>query len=212
VTAFRESLDGPGCFVAGTDTGVGKTLVARRIAAAAREAGRSVAVMKPFATGGGEDTAALIEAAGGGLDPLLVTPARFETPCAPPIAAACEGRSVDLDAVWTALEELRRDADFLVVEGIAGVLCPVTGEMLLADLIGRFGLPVALVVPVRLGMIGQALLSVEALRSRGIEPAGIVWNHIESDPHPTAAEDKDWILRRTGIEAGVEVPFSRARA
>ncbi|MBI4230151.1 MAG: dethiobiotin synthase [Planctomycetes bacterium] len=206
----RLAIPPPGLFVAGTDTGVGKTSVACDLARALRARGVDVGVMKPLATGGpfpGPDARALREAAGCDDAWDLVSPVHFETPCAPPIAAAREGRPVDRNACLRAYRRLRERHATLIVEGIGGILCPVTATGTLADWIGDFDLPVALVVPSRLGMLSQTLLCVEALSGRALPLHSIVVNHISSGPHPTAREDATFLRERLAPTVIGERPY-----
>ena len=204
----------PGLFVTGTDTNVGKTHVACDMARAMRARGEAVGVMKPLATGGafpGEDARALREAAGSG-DPFeIVSPAHFETPCAPPIAAARAGRAVDLGACLRAFRSLRARHERLLVEGIGGVLCPLTEDRMLADLMREFGLPALVVVPIRLGMLSQALLCVETLRARDIPLHAIVANHLQPIAHETADEDMAFLRRKVAPVPIFEAPYRTPR-
>lgn len=207
----RLARPGPGLFITGTDTGVGKTGVACDLVRALRARGIDVGVMKPLASGGpfpGPDARALRDAAGCD-DPWdLVSPVHFETPCAPPIAAAREGRAVDREACLRAYRRLRARHATLVVEGIGGVLCPVTQTETLADWIGAFDLPVVLVVPVRLGMLSQTLLCFEALRSRSPTLHAIIANHVSRDTHRTANEDVAFLRDRLSPTAILERPYA----
>lgn len=168
---FRRRPARPqGVFVTGTDTGVGKTLVAACLARA-----WGARYWKPIQTGTAsepEDSATV--AALAGLDDGRVHPPgyRFAAPLAPLPAAEREGALIDLSA----LPLPPGDGRPLVVEGAGGLLVPVTGDALMTDLIARLGLPVLLVARSTLGTINHTLLSLEALRRRGIAVAGVVLN------------------------------------
>ncbi|MFO1057837.1 MAG: dethiobiotin synthase [Dongiaceae bacterium] len=157
-----------GVFVTGTDTGVGKTVVA---AALVRAWGGSY--WKPAQTGladGDDDTATVTRLAR--LPPGRVAPpaCALQAPLSPAAAAALEGTTVD----FARLAALPALPEPLVVEGAGGVLVPLDGERLMVDLMARLGLPVLLVARSTLGTINHSLLSLEALRARGLAVAGIV--------------------------------------
>jgi dethiobiotin synthetase len=170
-----------GLFVTGTDTGVGKTLVACSVARALRERGLDVGVMKPIETGvgpAGPLDAIALRAAAGAEDALdLVCPQQFALPAAPTVAAAFEGREVDLavvDAAWAVLGA-RHHA--MLVEGAGGLLVPAAAGVTMADLAARFGLPLLIAARGALGTINHTLLTLEAAERRGLVVAGVVISH-----------------------------------
>ena len=175
------SAEPRGWFVTGTDTGVGKTLVTCALLRALRERGIDAAGMKPIETGVGAagplDAIALREAAGA-VDPLDdVCPQRFALPAAPTVAAAAEGRSVDLEAVRAAHARLATRHPCVVVEGAGGLLAPAAKGATMADLAGQLGLPLLVVARATLGTINHTLLTLEAARARGLPVAGVVVSH-----------------------------------
>ncbi len=175
------------CFVAGTDTDVGKTLVAAALLHKCRERGQTAAGMKPVAAGcelrGGRlwnaDVAALTAASGLALDRALVNPYLFAAPIAPHIAAAEEGIDIDLEHIVGCYARLCEQAEAVVVEGAGGFLVPLGGDSDGGHLARRLGLPVLLVVGMRLGCINHALLTQEAIAARGLALAGWVANRVD---------------------------------
>jgi dethiobiotin synthetase len=170
-----------GIFVTGTDTGVGKTVIACGLARGLRQRGIDVGVMKPCETGIGPagplDALALRSAAGAN-DPIeVVCPQSFALPAAPSVAAQVEGRVVDLERIRVASKTLATRHEFLLVEGAGGWLVPITAEFAMADLAAELGLPVLVVARASLGTINHTLLTVEAIERRGIPLAGVVVNH-----------------------------------
>jgi dethiobiotin synthetase len=158
-----------GVFIAGTDTGVGKTVVAALLARALRRKGIDVGVMKPYASGSWEDSEKL-RAAAGGRQPLdRVTPAFYAKPLAPAAAYFFPdgGRPPAFGRVVKAFLRLRDEHEFVVAEGLGGVLAPLDPRRTVADLIRAFRLPVWLVARPGLGTLNHTLLSLEALRRRG---------------------------------------------
>ena len=170
-----------GCFVTGTDTGVGKTLVACALLRALRARGIDVAGFKPVETGVGEagplDAIALREAAGGADALELVCPQRFALPAAPTVAAQAEARAVDVAAIDAAFEELSARHEFVLVEGAGGLLVPAADGLTMADLAARWSLPLLLVARAALGTINHTRLSLESAAARGLEVKGLVICH-----------------------------------
>lgn len=183
------------CFVTGTDTEVGKTLISSAILHALGQLGVRAAGMKPVAAGAdlrdgvwhNEDADALAAAANVALPPQLATPYLLRTPAAPHIAAALEGMAIDPAHILACFNEITQLADAVVVEGVGGFRVPLTGDFDTADLAQQLALPVILVVGLRLGCISAALLTAEAIAARGLTLAGWVANGI--DPGMAYAED-----------------------
>src|SRR4029077_2393248 len=130
-----------GIFVTGTDTEVGKTVVACGIARFLKSLGVKVGVMKPICSGSREDVKRLVHAAKSADDLSLVNPEYFKTPLAPSVAAACERREIHLEKVYSAFWVLSKKYDILVVEGIGGVKVPLGESTYVADMIEALRLP-----------------------------------------------------------------------
>lgn len=188
-----------GCFVTGTDTGVGKTVVAAALAICLRQRGLNVGVMKPVETGVGERGSTLsdaegLRAAGGAVDPVdVISPYRFAAPLAPLAAARQAGSAIEMDRILAAYERLAAGHALMVVEGVGGVMVPIGHHFNVRDLIARLGLPAVVVGRATLGGVNHALLTVEALRQRRIAILGIVLNHaaIPSEHSRTRPEASD---------------------
>lgn len=178
-----------GVFVTGTDTGIGKTVVAVALLQAMAGRGLRAVGMKPVAAGaevgpGGlenEDVAALVRASNVQAPPEWVNPYCFELAIAPHLAAAATGVTVKLDRIERAYRALAGHAERVVVEGAGGLLVPLNDREDFADLVARLGLPVVLVVGMRLGCLNQALLTVAVMRQRGLRLAGWVANRVDPD-------------------------------
>jgi dethiobiotin synthetase len=177
-----------GIFVTGTDTGVGKTLVASALLRAFAFSGLRAVGMKPVATGcradaddrANEDVAALIAASNVRAPIDLVNPYCFEPAIAPHLAAQLAGSPISLARIRECYLSLASLADRVVVEGAGGLLVPLSPREDLCDLVRFLGLSVVLVVGMRLGCLNHALLTAEAIRSRGLPFAGWVANRIDS--------------------------------
>ena len=208
-----------GFFITGTDTGVGKTVVAAALAIVLRESGRDVGVFKPVASGCvrrreglvSEDAEFLAKAAEAPETLEEISPIRFEAPLAPTVAAAQAGVETDLEPMWEAWRRLRDAHEILLVEGIGGILCPVTPAMSVADLAKEFHLPLLVVARSTLGTINHTALAIEAARARGLALAGVVVNRYNHES-PDLAEmtSPDEIQRVTGVQVLGLVPEDRA--
>ncbi len=179
---------GQGYFVTGTDTGVGKTLVACALLRAFARRGKSVVGMKPVVAGreAGRwaDVEALAHASTVNARLQIVNPYAFEPAIAPHIAAGLAGVEIVLETIAGAYEELSRLAELVVVEGAGGFLVPLNATQTGADLATRLGLPIVLVVGMRLGCLNHALLTRRQIEASRLRCAGWVANCILPDmPH-----------------------------
>lgn len=178
-----------GIFITGTDTDVGKSYVAAALLEGLKAAGVRAVGMKPVAAGGelvdGEwvnEDVALLRAASAVPAPLeLVNPYLLREPMSPHIAAAMEGRRIELAPIVAAYRELERMAELVVVEGVGGFRVPLNEREDTADLAVALGLPVVLVVGMRLGCLNHALLTAEAIAARGLNLFAWVANQLEPD-------------------------------
>ncbi|MFQ3593067.1 MAG: dethiobiotin synthase, partial [Gemmataceae bacterium] len=141
-----------GLFITGTDTGVGKTYLTCRIARTWRLQGRNFRVMKPLASGDGEDTRLLAQASGDD-DLGAISPFRFTEPAAPPVAARKEGVHLEMESIVEAVRRRGNETDALLVEGVGGLLCPITDRDTVADLIKALQLPCVIVARRSLGTL-----------------------------------------------------------
>jgi dethiobiotin synthetase len=175
------------CFVTGTDTEIGKTLVASALVHMQAQRGWRVAAMKPVAAGAewrdgrwcNEDVDALASCVSVKSPQALTTPYLFQTPAAPHIAASLEGKVIDRKHLLDCYRQVRAQADAVVVEGVGGFRVPLNDSYDTADLAKDLGLPVVLVVGMRLGCISQALLTAEAIKARGLSLMGWVANSVD---------------------------------
>ncbi|ANV91620.1 dethiobiotin synthase [Picosynechococcus sp. PCC 8807] len=159
--------------IAGTDTEVGKTVVSSALIAYWRHflPFSQLGVIKLLQTGIG-DRQWYEKFCDGGT--VLKVPLEYETPVAPPVAARLEGKAIDLGIVWQELQDLSNAQDFVIAESLGSLGSPVTDELTVADLAGQWKLPTLLVVPVKLGSIGQAIAQVSLARERKVNLKGII--------------------------------------
>lgn len=176
-------------FVTGTDTGVGKTYVACKLIRDYVAQGHRVIGMKPVAAGGdlvngqwvNEDVLRLEEASNVKAPRELINPYSFKEAIAPHIAAEKVGVEIKIDVIKRAFQALSKLADIVIVEGAGGFLVPLNNQQSMADLPTALDIPVILVVGMKLGCINHSLLTVEAIKARGLSLHGWVANQIEPE-------------------------------
>jgi len=176
---------GSGLFITGTDTGVGKTVVAAAVTRALRAAHVAAVACKPIETGvdgeEGEDAALLRRAADGALTASEVCDLRLPTPAAPLRAARAAGVVVEVARLSALVTRLRQRHPFVVVEGIGGVGVPLTPETTLLDWLATLRIPALVVTTPRLGTLNHTWLTVRALRAAHVAVVGMVVNRVVQD-------------------------------
>jgi dethiobiotin synthetase len=183
-----------GVFVTGTDTGVGKTLVAGALAAAARHSGARVGVFKPCESGCAQPDgsmhaadAAFLQRMSGSPAPLeQICPYRLREPLAPAVAAEREHVSISTGHIEKTFQQLCGGCDTMIAEGAGGLLVPMADGVLTLDIIRLLGLPVLVVARLSLGTINHCLLTVRQLQAAGVPLTGIVFSRTQEQV--TAAE------------------------
>lgn len=209
-----------GLFITGTDTDVGKTYITAMIARELRDQSVNVGAYKPACSGADvsrgdgpvwQDVEILHEATGRKFARNRICPQCFIAASAPPTAARSEGRTVDSDLMRTGIDWWRQEsgADLLLVEGVGGLLSPLTETESVADLAADFGFPLLIVARLGLGTINHTLLTVEAAVSRGFQIAGIVLNE-EKPGHGdvSANSNPDEIAARCQVPVLGVVPYN----
>jgi dethiobiotin synthetase len=178
-----------GIFITGTDTGVGKTRFTLALMERLKKQGSSVSGMKPIASGANlnngklinEDASLIMQQCSEPTDYELINPVVFKLPVAPHIAASQKKETIDLDKITACYKQLVSNCENVVVEGIGGWRVPVSNELSMVDLVRDLGLPVVLVVGLRLGCINHAILTAEAIRADGLDLKGWVSNKLDKD-------------------------------
>lgn len=178
-----------GIFITATDTGVGKTVVSAAIAGLLRRRGVNVGVMKPVTSGCierdgkfvSEDAEVLADAAG---IPLSsdVAPYLLREPVAPSIAAEKDGVRIEFSRILAAFHRLADEHDFVIVEGAGGLMVPLAGGLLVADLVKLLSLPLLVVARPDLGTVNHTILTCMAAKQLGIDVRGVVVNGYPEDP------------------------------
>lgn len=190
------------CLVTGTDTGVGKTLATCALIYRLSQQGLAVAGMKPVAAGAAlydgqwhnEDTDAIIRVANVSISPEKVTPCLLHEAASPHISVQRDKTDVSWLCIRDCYTEICQQAEAVIVEGIGGFMTPLSAYDTVADLAVQFGLPVILVVGLRLGCLNHALLTTEAILSRNLRLAGWIANCI--DPAMQHEEENIALLKQ----------------
>lgn len=176
-----------GFFITGTDTGVGKTRFTSLLASCLRGRGVAVRVCKPVATGAqwnedgqliSDDTRQLGLAAGD-LDFDSLTPYRFETPANPSLAARLAGSAYTINDLVVAVRRREQEGAVTLIEGVGGIMCPLTEKETIADLASSLGYPLLVVARRSLGTLNHLFLTLEAAQSHGLEVAGVIMSETE---------------------------------
>ncbi len=199
-----------GIFITGTDTGVGKTIVAAAVALHLRRTGFRVGVLKPVTSGAvviegriaSEDAELLRWASACSAPDGDIAPYLLREPLAPSEAALREGIVIEFGPIREAFERLSASHDFVIVEGAGGLLVPLAEDLFVADLAAKLSLPLLIVARPTLGTVNHTLMTCECARTRGIGIVGVVINGQSSQPD--AAEE--YAPRLISQHADVTVP------
>jgi dethiobiotin synthetase len=191
-----------GLFVTGTGTEVGKTVVAAVVARTLAGAGRRVAVFKPAVTGLGADAepdhALLRRAAGSAQSDQEIAPYRFQPPVSPHLGAELAGREIDPGLLRAGARGACEGADVLVVEGVGGILVPLTLGYSVRDFARDLALPLVVAAAPGLGTINHTLLTIEAAATAGIEVRLVVLTPWPADPSAVERSNRETIERLSG--------------
>ncbi len=216
-TFWEENTDMRGVFVTGTDTGVGKTLVAAGLLKALRDAGVDALPAKPVQTGcprtGGRLSVPDLEFSIGIAELRidnrlldLMCPFRYSQACSPHLAGRLSGIMPDIKTIHRKIEKLYDCCDFIVAEGAGGIMVPINGTEKMLDLMVDLKWPVILVARGELGTINHTLLSLEVLRNAGIETVAVIVNHISADTSIVTKDNPIAIAEFGKVSRVLEIP------
>jgi dethiobiotin synthetase len=216
-----SSLQVPGLFITGTDTDVGKTIVAGAIADWFRRRGRRAGVSKPVGSGCvrrreglvSEDAEWLAHCADSPHPLDLICPQRYVEPLAPAVAAERSRQPLDWTEVERSLQLMSRDSEVMIVEGVGGVMVPLDAKHTVLDLAVAIGLPAIVVARPALGTINHTLLTLHALRQVGVPVAGVVINRYPAENTTVAEETNPRAIEKWGrVKVLCIVPEERLMA
>ncbi|WP_339732288.1 dethiobiotin synthase [uncultured Gimesia sp.] len=201
----------PGLMIVGTDTGVGKTYISTAIARQLTSEGTRTGAYKPACSGSlteeqtgapyWEDVSLLAEAIDGSFPAERICPQTFHAPLAPPVAAEKEGKQVDEALLRQGALWWQDQVDFLIVEGVGGILCPLSENMLVVDFAAALNFPILIVARAGLGTINHSLLTIEVLQNRGFPIAGLILNDVDPE-----LSDESRVSNATQIQQWTTVP------
>ncbi len=207
--------------IIGTDTGVGKTTISAALARSLRSKGVNVGVMKPFAASKrkysikyrSEDTAILAEAAGVSESDIEINPFFYTLPAAPYVAACITGEpAITIPTALNSIEKVRAKHDVLIVEGIGGLMVPLTEKETFADFAKAVNAPMILVARCKIGALNHIILTIHVSRSYGLRIAGVVLNIFPTRPSIINRHIMNTVTRSTGVEVLCIIPrLSRER-
>ena len=189
----------------GTDTGAGKTYISALVIQALRAEGVDAVGYKPICCGGREDAYTLLDASGGGLDLEQVNPCYLRTAAAPYVAAMFENHELELQPLIEGYQNLAAKHEVVIVEGVGGWKVPILKDYMVSDFAKELGLPTILVVGNRLGALNQTLLSIESMRATGVEPVGMVFNHLDDELDTAAITNKGIAEELAGVPVLTDV-------
>lgn len=206
----------PGLFITGTDSAVGKTLIAGTIAKILSDEGLKVGVFKPIAAGctyrweglASDDTRFLAECANSNLPLSMINPVSYVTAAAPVVCAEREGRPVDFDRITVAYKRVCENCDIIIVEGIGGVRVPLNAEFDLLDLAAEFNLPVVIVTHPEHGTVNHTLMTIDCVRAAKLRIAGVIINCCDVTKETVAGNTAAGVIAQFGgVNILPEVPF-----
>ena len=194
-----------GLFITGTDTGVGKTILSAALLAAMAAAGERVRAYKPVVTGLDEppgvwppDHELLARAAG--MTPEQVSPLRYRPAISPHLAAVLAGERIDPAGLVAHARKAADDGAHLIVEGVGGLLVPLTDRYTVRDLAAALGLPLVIAARPGLGTINHTLLTLEAARAAGLAVRAVVLTPWPGEPSPLERSNRETIASLGGVE------------
>ncbi len=189
-------------FITGTDTGVGKTFFCAGLAKELYSRKINILCQKWVTSGTGqvsEDLLFCYEIMGrrdrACRNGSLEAPYTFSYPASPHLAAQKEGRHIDVTRLMASTDKLSQECDILLIEGVGGLLVPITKSLLLADFVKRFSMPAIVVARAGLGTINHTLLTIEAMKARSIPLAGLVFNDLEPGSDQEIVKDNMEIIK-----------------
>lgn len=196
----------PSIVVTGTDTGIGKTVIAGAIGRWFRVRGFRVSVLKPCATGCvrrreglvSEDAELLAHYADVRFPLDVVCPQRYAEPLAPAVAAERAGKPLDWEAINRSISAMAAESEVMIVEGVGGVMVPMDSRHTFRDVAVWLGAPAVVVARPALGTINHTLLSVDALRLAGVSVAGVVMNRYPAENASVAEETNPRAIEKWG--------------
>ncbi len=196
-------------FITGTDTGVGKTMITAGLAAGFRKRGYKALAIKPYQTGliSGYDDADIYDFDGPQKEAReRINPVALDPPGAPWAASRVSGKPIDPELVLTSIMDLSKENDVLFIEGIGGLYVPITGDLLVIDMIKQLGCPIIIAARGRLGTINHSLLTIHAAEAAGIPILGIIFNGLTRGVDPVTDLNPEIVQNFCSLPVLGEIP------
>lgn len=187
-----------GIFIAGTDTGVGKTWVTCALAKAFKKNGLRVAGLKPFQSGSWEDSQKIKRATKSSLSLNQITPFYFRHPLAPYSSLQIEKKSIQPQKIKSLYEPIIQTHDLTLIEGVGGALVPITHNFFCIDIPKLLNIPTLLVARLSLGTLNHTLLTIEAFKKRNLKIKGIILNAYPIRKKDLACQTNPSVLKKIG--------------
>ncbi len=204
-------------FITGTDTGCGKTFFSSILLRALLNSGINAHYQKWVSTGDAKASEDAVSVYNFSKDLIpsysppppdsLITPYVFKRPVSPHFASKIEKREIDPSVIQQSTLKLLSQSEVLLIEGVGGLLVPLTDDLLLIDLVKQLNMPVIIVARAGVGTINHTLLSIEALKSRSISIIGIVYNEVELTADDIIDENMRIITRFSNIPSLTKIPY-----
>jgi dethiobiotin synthetase len=195
-----------GLFITGTDTDCGKTYVSSLIIRALRAERVDAVGYKPICCGDRNDALELVDASDDLVTADEVNPVWLKTPAAPHVAAIFENQSIDTESLLKQNGKLKEQYQVVITEGAGGLLVPIVGkDYTIAEMAKEVGDPVILVVGNKLGALNHTMLTIESMRARAIEPAGLVFNNLVDELDTATITNKGIVEEMCGVEVITDV-------
>lgn len=202
-----------GIFITGTDTGVGKTVFSAALARLLRDKGINVGVMKPVTSGCSEVDGRLVSddaellAWGAGIQVTPdVAPYLLREPIAPSAAAEMEHAKIEFSRILAAYHRLSEEHDFVIVEGAGGLMVPLAGGLMVADLVKMLALPLLVVARPNLGTVNHTVLTCFVARELGLDVRGTIINNYPSSPDTAESTAPHLIDSLSGVPLLARLP------
>jgi dethiobiotin synthetase len=207
----------PSCFfIAGTDTGIGKTFITSLIALFFTQKGLNVLMQKWAQTGGADDALLVYEKMNkkNVLDDKeflkIACPYKFSYPASPHLASMLENQKIDIEIIKRSYYEISKKCEILLVEGSGGIMVPLTEDTLFLDLLKELGIPVILVARAGLGTINHTLMTAKILENNNVDIFGIILNNYDNNSEEIIINDNaKIILKFSGVKNIIIMPYSK---
>jgi len=193
-------------FITGTDTGVGKTIATAILALAFQKLGLQIKVMKPIMSGGSEDRDFLCQILSLNDEPKQISPYVFTHSLSPHLAARLENQKINISTILKQASHLSRQTDLLLIEGIGGILVPITENQTTLDLLLELQAAPLIVCANKIGVINHSLLTTHALRTAGSMPVGFLLNNLPEIHEESCSTNKQEIETLANLNCWGEIP------